>query len=143
MKNHSSFKHAKKTLDDAAKIKKISSEILIKKYNSKSDSQKLQNLVNLSKIMNNIVKSTDSAMKGAKLAESRAKARFAAVKKATSDTIKYTAKAKRAAISSKKATEAAAATYRKIQTNPNNTKNLQISYKIQIKANLKNIQILP
>ena len=59
------------------------------------------------KMMNNVVKTTHKAMKGAKFAESRVRARLVVVKKASSDTIKYTAKAKRAAITSKKVLQAA------------------------------------
>ena len=136
MTSNPQTKHANKTIENAKKIQNISSKIFFQKYNSNNSSKNLQNLVELAKTMNHIVKTTDKAMKGAKFAESRARARLAAVKKASSDTIKYTARAKRAAIASKKAAQSAVITSKKIQQNSNHSKSLETTYKIQIKAAL-------
>ena len=137
MTSDSQPKHANKTIENAKKIQNISSKIFFQKYNSNNASKNLQNLVELTKTMNHIVMTTDKAMKGAKFAESRARARLAAVKKAYSDTIKYTARAKRAAIASKKAAQSAVITSKKIQQNNNHhSRSLETTYKIQIKAAL-------
>lgn len=136
MTSNSQTTHSNKTIENAKKIQNISSKIFFQKYNSDNVSKNLQNLVELTKTMNHIVRTTDKAMKGAKFAESRARARLAAVKKASSDTIKYTARAKRAAITSNKAAQSAAITSKKIQQKNNRSKSLETTYKIQIKAAL-------
>ena len=133
---NSQKKHVDNAIITAKKVQNISTNIYFQRYNRKYNQKSLQNLVNLTKTVDKIVATTNKAMKGAKLAESRAKARLVAVKKASSETIKYTAKAKRAAIASKKAVQAASMTSKKIQQNPNQEKRIQMTYKIQIKAAL-------
>ena len=131
--NH--IRHSNNTIKNAEKIQEISSEIFVKNFDNHASSNNMKELVELSKIMNKIIKTTDNAMRGAKLAESRVKARMIAVKKASAETIKYTARAKRAAIASKKATQVAQITSKKMQQCPQ-MKKLQTSYKIQIKGAL-------
>ena len=131
--NHK-VKQADDVLKHAKKIQEISSKVFSQRNSSNQDYQNTQNLVALNSIMNNVVKSTDKAMKGAKLAESRAIARLAAVKKATSQTIKYTSKAKRAALTAKKAAESASITSKKIQRDIHQSKKFQITYRVQVKA---------
>ena len=129
-------RHVRNTIDHAKKVHNISSKMFFQKYDSNHDHQNMRNLMALTQTMNNVVKSTDKAMKGAKLAESRANARLLAVKKATSETVKYTVRAKHAAMTSKKAAQSAAITSKKMAKDQKQTKRLQKSYAIQIRAAL-------
>ena len=131
----SHLQHADNAIKNAKITQNAAQKILFRRYsNTKSNS--LKDLAKLSSTMNDVVNNTNKAIKGAKLAESRAKARLAAVKKASSDTIKYTARAKRSAMASKKAAQAAAITSKKIQQQPNKVQKLHATYKIQVKAAL-------
>ena len=132
----SHLRHANQAMKNAKIAQDTAQKIFFKKSvkNTKQDS--LQDLAKLGNAMANVVKTTEKAIKGAKLAESRAKARLTAVKKASSDTVKYTIRAKHAAIASKKAAQSAAVTSKKIRQNPDNSRKLHTIYKTQVKAAL-------
>ena len=132
----SHIRHANNAMKNAKMAQNTAQKIFFQKYKRDGKQDSLNDLVKLSKAMDSVAKTTEKAMKGAKLAESRAKARLAAVKKASSDTVKYTIRAKHAAIASKKAAQSAAITSKKIQQNPNNSRKFHSMYKTQVKAAL-------
>ena len=86
--------------------------------------------------MQGVISSTDKAMKGALLAESRAKSRWIEVKKETSKTITHTKNAKYASIVSRKSANAALATSKKM-TNPQLEKKYQKTYNMQIESSIR------
>ena len=129
----SQIRHANQAIKNAKHVEKTSQKIFFQQYNN-SQSDSLDVVLKLGKIMDNVAKTTDKAMRGAKLADKRAKARLIAVKKATAETVKYTARAKRASITSKKAAESAIITSEKIQQHPKQKEKLHLTYKIQLKA---------
>ena len=132
----SEIQHADIIIKNAKEVQNISSKIFSQKYSSNKKLNTVQDLTEMNKIMNNVVKTTHKAMKGGKFAESRVRARLVTVKKASSDTIKYTARAKRAAITSKKALQAAALTSKEMTQDHIRAKRLQTTYKIQVNVSL-------
>lgn len=128
----SHIQKANKAIRHAQAIQQTSKKLLLND-NDDPDSLNLTTLSELSRIMDKVVSSTEKSMNGAKLAESRARSRLMAVKKAAAKTIHHTAKAKRAAITSKKALHAALLTSKKLNGNPK----LRKIYNTQVKAALK------
>ena len=129
----SQIRHANQAIKHAKDVQNTSQKIFFQQY-ADLKSESLDAILKLGKIMDNVAKTTDKAMRGAKIADKRAKARLVAVKKATSETVKYTARAKRAAITSKKAAESAIITSRKMEKFPKQKEKLHMTYKIQLKA---------
>lgn len=129
----SQLKHANRAIHNAQEIRTASEKLLAK--NSKKSIPPSQ-LKELTKIMHDIELATEKTMKGAKLAESRAKSRLLAVKKATSKAVAYTKKAKYAALASKKAANSALMTSGKMKT-PQLVKKYQKTYRIQINASIR------
>lgn len=132
MRIEKQIKLANNAIKNAKAVREASKKILAKKTEKQVHPEHIKEL---SKIMQNVADSTDKAMKGAKLAESRAKSRLMAVKKATAKTISYTAKAKNAALASKKTANAALMTSKKMKTKALQKK-YQKTYNIQIHASL-------
>lgn len=81
------------TIKNAKITKKTAQKIFFEKYGTNTKDS-FKELLKLSDMMDNVANTTDKALAGAKLAESRVKARYVAVKKASAETIKYTARAK-------------------------------------------------
>ena len=127
----SQIKHANKAIHNAKLVRNTSRKLLTNKLNIRPSQ-----LRELSNTMQKVEESTDRAMKGAKLAESRAKSRLSAVRKATAKTIAHTTKAKYAAIASRKTANAALATSKKM-TNPKFEKKYQRTYNIQIESSIR------
>ena len=131
-KANNAIKHAKAIQHQSKK--------LLLKNNDDPHSLNLSTLYELSEIMEKVASSTEKSMNGAKLAESRARSRLMAVKKASAKTIKFTAKAKSAAIASRKAANAALLTSKKMTT-PQLQKRHQKTYAIQIHASINAAKI--
>ena len=127
------LRKANKAIKNAEAIQITSTKLL---FNQKHESS-LQTLQDLYKIMDRVAKDTEKSMKGIKLAESRARSRLMAVKKAATKTIQHTAKAKRAAIASKKAAHAALLTSKKMNSESHQSKKLQITFQTQINASIR------
>lgn len=127
------IKHADSAIKHAISVQK-KSRTLLQKNHIESSHFNMQKLGELNNTMKNVAKMSDKAMKGAKLAESRARSRLMAVKNASTQVIHHTANAKRAAIASKKSAEAAVITSKKIGKNPNNSKKHTRTFNIQIQA---------
>ncbi|MGY5147281.1 MAG: hypothetical protein ACW9W4_04720 [Candidatus Nitrosopumilus sp. bin_7KS] len=125
------IENATRAIHNAKIVRNTSKKLLAKKFNSHPE-----HIAKLSEIMQSVVSSTNKAMKGAKLAESRAKSRLAAVKKETSKTITHTKNAKYAAIVSRKSANAALATSKKMTT-PQLEKKYQKTYNIQIESSIR------
>lgn len=128
---NSQIKNANRAIKDAKKAHKMAFNILNQKKPASNNTE--HSLLELNKIMKKISINSEKAMKGAKFAESRARTRLAAVKKASSKTIKHTANAKRTAIISKNSAYSAIETSRKMSKNPRNLKRLEKTYKKQIR----------
>lgn len=129
----SQIEEANKTIRNSKIIEKAA-KLLLKKKEPKKDTIPTE-LKNLNETMEKISKMTARSMKGAMLAESRAKSRLVAVKKASAQAIKHTARAKRAAISSKTASQAAMKILKNQKTHSGS--NYQKSYNQQIKIAIK------
>ncbi|MDH3311632.1 MAG: hypothetical protein OEM28_00605 [Nitrosopumilus sp.] len=127
----SHIENAARAIHNAKMVRNTSKKILAKKSNIHPE-----HIEELSKIMQSVISSTDKAMKGAKMAESRARSRLAAVKKETSKTITHTRNAKYAAIASRKSANSALITSKKM-TNPQLGKKYQKTYDIQIAASIR------
>ncbi|MDH3360932.1 MAG: hypothetical protein OEL56_01995 [Nitrosopumilus sp.] len=127
----SHIENAARAIHNAKMVRDASKKILAKKSNIHPE-----HIQELSKIMQGVISSTDKAMKGAQLAESRAKSRLAAVKKETSKIITHTRNAKYAAIAARKSANAALTTSKKM-TNPQLGKKYQRTYDIQITAAIR------
>ena len=134
----SQIQKANKAIKHAKAIQHQSKKLLLKN-NDDPHSLNLSTLSELSEIMEKVAASTEKSMNGAKLAESRARSRLMAVKKAATKTIHHTAKAKRAAITSKKALDAAIVSSKKL--NNNQDYKLRKIYNTQVKAALKAAKI--
>ena len=134
----SQIKKANKAIKHAKAIQHKSKKLLLKN-NDDPNSLNLSTLSELSQIMEKVATSTEKSMNGAKLAESRARSRLMAVKKAATKTIHHTAKAKRSAIASKKALDAAIESSKKL--NENQSSKLRGVYNTQVKAALKAAKI--
>lgn len=130
------IKHADSAIKNAMLVQK-KSRALLQKNNVESSHSNLVKLEQLNNTMKNVAKMSDKAMKGAKLAESRAKSRLMAVKKASTQVIHHTARAKRAAIASKKSAEAAVITLKKIGKKSNTSKKHQRTFNIQVQAAMR------
>ena len=130
MEIDSHIENATRAIHNAKMVRNTSKKILTKKSNIHPE-----HIQELSKIMQGVISSTDKAMKGSKLAESRAKSRLAAVKKETSKAIIHTRNAKYAAIASRKSANSALATSKKM-TNLQLEKKYQKTYDIQIIASI-------
>ena len=126
----SHIENATRAIHNAKIVRNTSKKILSKKSDIHPEHVK-----ELSKIMQSVISSTDKAMKGAKLAESRAKSRLAAVKEETSKTITHTRNAKYAAIASRKSANSALITSKKM-TNPQLEKKYQKTYNIQLESSI-------
>ena len=127
----SHIENATRAIHNAKMVRNASKELLVKK-----SSIHPEHIEELSRIMQGVIASTDKAMKGAKLAESRAKSRLAAVKKETTKTITHTRNAKYAAIASRKSANSALITSKKM-VNPQLVKKYQKTYEIQIGASIR------
>ncbi|MGY5149850.1 MAG: hypothetical protein ACW9W3_07280 [Candidatus Nitrosopumilus sp. bin_68KS] len=126
----SHIQHANKAIHNTKVVRETSRKILGRKLNVHPTY-----IRELSKTMQSVIISTDKAIKGAKLAESRAKSRLAAVKKATAKTIAHTKNAKYAAIASKKTANAALETSNKMK-NPKYEKKYQEIFDAQIAGSI-------
>lgn len=133
IKNH--ILQANKAIKNAQEVQIASKNILSK--NKKQPTSQISALEDLYKTMDRIVKDTEKSIKGARLAESGAKSRLAAVKKATAQTIKHTAKAKRAALASKKLSQSALLTYKNINSNTSFQKKYQTILHTQINGAIR------
>jgi hypothetical protein len=131
------IEHANKAIHNAKLVRHTSKRILLGK--SKTNVQPSQ-IRELSDTMQKVVDITDKAMKGARLAESRAKSRLLAVKRATAKTITHTTKAKHAAIASRKTANAALAISKKM-INPNLEQKYKKTYNIQIESSIRAAKI--
>lgn len=131
MNINSHIGNATRTIHNAKRVRDTSKKLLAKKINIYPE-----HVANLSKIMQGVISSTDKAMKGALLAESRAKSRWIEVKKETSKTITHTKNAKYASIVSRKSANAALATSKKM-TNPRLEKKYQKTYNMQIESSIR------
>jgi len=100
----SNIEKADKTIKDLKIIQDAAKLLLEKKSGNKLEDIP-EELSSLNQTMYMVSKMTARSMKGAMLAEARAKSRLAAVKKASADTVKHTARAKKAAIASKKSAQ--------------------------------------
>jgi len=129
------IENATRAIHNAKIIQNVSKKILRKKSDIHPE-----HIEELSNIMRKVELSTNKAMKGAKLAESRAKSRLAAVKKETSKTIAHTRIAKYAAIASRKSANAALATSKKM-ANLHLEKKYQKTYDVQIAAAIRTAKI--
>ena len=127
----SHIENATRAIHNAKIVRNTSRKILTKKSNIHPE-----HIQELSRIMQSVISSTDKAMKGAKLAESRAKSRLAAVKKETAKTMTHTRNAKYAAIASRKSANSALITAKKM-TNPQLGKKYQKTYDVQITASIR------
>ncbi|MCV0392089.1 MAG: hypothetical protein K5790_02215 [Nitrosopumilus sp.] len=127
----SHIENAARAIHNAKMVRNTSKKLLIKKSNIHPE-----HIIELSKIMQSVISSTGKAMKGAKLAESRAKSRLEAVKKEIAKTITHTRNAKYAAIASQKSANAALITSKKM-TNPQLVNKHQKTYNIQIEASIR------
>ncbi|MHA7647423.1 hypothetical protein [Nitrosopumilus sp. S4] len=127
----SHIENAARAIHNAKMVRNSSKKILLKRSNNNPD-----HIKELRKIMQGVISNTDKAMKGAKLAESRAKSRLAAVKKEIAKTITHTRNAKYAAIASQKSASAALITSKKM-TNPQLVSKHQKTYNIQIEAAIR------
>lgn len=132
----SHIEDADKTIQNSKIIQDAAKLLLEKQHWNKLDSIPKE-LNSLNETMDMVSKMTTKSMKGAMLAESRAKSRLAAVKKASADTVKHTANAKRAATSSKKSARKALGTFRKILKDKHNMVKYQKEYNMHIRSAIK------
>ena len=131
MQIDSHIENAARAIHNAKMVRNTSKKILAKKSNIRPE-----HIQELSNIMQSVISSTDKAMKGARLAESRAKSRLAAVKKETSKAIIHTRNAKYAATASRKSANSALITSKKM-TNPKLEKKYEKTYDVQIAASVR------
>ena len=131
----SHIENAARAIHNAKIVQGTGKKILRKKSNIRP-----KQIKELDRIMQMVVVNTDKAMRGAKLAESRAKSRLNAVKKESAKTITHTRNAKYAAITSRKAANAALATSKKMTTEILEKKH-QKTYDIQIVSSIRAAKI--
>lgn len=124
------IQHANKAIHNAKAVKETSRKILGVKSNIQPDDIK-----DLSQIMQNVIDSTDKAIREVKLAGSRSKSRLITVKKAKKIIVDHTKNAKYAAIESRKTADAALETSKKMK-NSEMQKKYQKTYDTQIAGSI-------